>query len=95
MLLSLAHLLAYTLVQTFGISIFTLSLKRIGKLSRSYRVKAFLFLLMVNLSGTLTFGEFNWQNASRPIAAGLFLIGMAFFFLCHAFLAWRYLKKRK
>ena len=93
-MLSLIHILAYTLIQTFGISIFSLSLKRIGVLQNVYRIKIFIFLLMVNLAGTMTFGEETWQNTSRPVAAGIFLIGMLFFSFCHVAL-WLKWAKRK
>lgn len=90
MLISVFHLLFYALIQTFGISIFTISLKRIGILTRVYRIRSFLFLVAVNVSGTLTFGEAQWLSASRPIAGGLFLVGMAVFFICHGLMAWKY-----
>ena len=43
MLLTIAHTFAYALIQTFGFSIFTLALQRLGRLKRLYRLKAFFF----------------------------------------------------
>ena len=92
-LLTIAHILAYTLIQTFGFTFFTLALQRLGKIRRLYRWKAFFYLLLVNLAGTVTFGEHAWQRTSTPVAALLFLIGMAFFIGIHLYLAYRHIRK--
>ena len=95
MLLTIVHTFAYALVQTFGFTLFTLALQRLGKLTRLHRRKAFLYLLLVNIAGTLTFGEDAWQRTSTPVAALLFLLGMAFFIVCHVYLVYRHMRKRK
>lgn len=94
MLLTIAHTLSYTLVQTFGFMLFSLGLQRLGKLRRLYLTKAFFYLLLVNAAGTLTFGEEAWQRTSTPVAALLFLLGMAFFIGCHLCLAYRHIRKK-
>ena len=101
MILTIAHTFAYALIQTFGFSIFTLALQRLGRLKRLYRLKAFFFLLLMNAAGTMTYGEAAWQRVTTPIAAALFLvlavflflIGMAFFFASHLYLGWKRLRK--
>ena len=94
MLLTIAHTFAYALIQTFGFSIFTLALQRLGRLKRLYRLKAFFFLLLMNAAGTMTYGETSWQQVTTPIAAALFLIGMAFFFASHLYLGWKRLQRK-
>lgn len=94
MLFNFAQLLAYTLMQAFGISIFTLSLQRLGKISSVYRVRAFIYLLMVNVAGALTFGIASWLSTSRPVAAGLFLLGIPFGLATHLYLAYRQIKRQ-
>ena len=74
MILTIAHTFAYALIQTFGFSIFTLALQRLGRLKRLYRLKAFFFLLLMNAAGTMTYGEAAWQRVTTPIAAALFLM---------------------
>ncbi|MBO5650901.1 MAG: hypothetical protein J6O13_04285 [Selenomonas sp.] len=91
MLITIGQLLAYTLVQTFGISIFTLSLYRLKKIRQVYRLKTFFYLAMVNFAGALTFGPEPWMNTSRPTAAGLFVLGIPFMLVSHL---WLFLKKR-
>ena len=80
MILTIAHTFAYALIQTFGFSIFTLALQRLGRLKRLYRLKAFFFLLLMHAAGTMTY-------------SALFLIGMAFFFASHLYLGWKRLRK--
>ena len=94
LLLTIAHILSYTLVQTFGFTLFPLGLQRLGKLRRLYLAKAFFYLLLVNAAGTLTFGEETWQRTSTPVAAMLFLLGMAFFIGCHLCLVYRHIRKK-
>lgn len=95
MILTIGQLIAYTLVQTFGISIFTLSLNRLGKLASVYRWEAFGFLLLVNFAGALTFGADSWLRTSKPIAAGLFLLGIPFMLGSHAWLVYKRLKNKQ
>lgn len=95
MLLTIGQLMAYTLVQTFGISIFTLSLNRLGKLTSVYRWQAFGFLLLVNFAGSLTFGLDNWLRTSKPIAAGLFLFGIPFMLGSHVWLFYKRLTNKR
>ena len=92
MLLTIGQLIAYTLVQTFGISIFTLSLNRLGKLASVYRWEAFG---LVNFAGALTFGADSWLRTSKPIAAGLFLLGIPFMLGSHAWLVYKRLKNKQ
>ncbi|WP_303104488.1 hypothetical protein [uncultured Mitsuokella sp.] len=92
-LLTIAHVFAYAIIQTFGFTLFTLALQRLGRLQRLYRLKALLFLVMVNAAGTMTFGEAAWGRTSTPVAAGLFLIGMAFFLAAHFYLGWKKLRR--
>jgi hypothetical protein len=86
MLISIGQLLAYTLVQTFGVSIFTLSLYRLQKIAGVYRLRAFFYLLLVNTAGALTFGLTPWLQTSKPVAAGLFILGIPFMLLSHLWL---------
>lgn len=94
MLLTIAHTFAYALIQTFSFSIFTLALQRLGRLKRLYRLKAFFFLLLMNAAGTITYDETAWQQVTTPMAAALFLIGMAFFFASHLYLGWKRLQRK-
>ena len=66
MILTIAHTFAYALIQTFGFSIFTLALQRLGRLKRLYRLKAFFFLLLMNAAGTMTYGEAASPRPSPP-----------------------------
>lgn len=91
MLITIGQLMAYTLIQTFGISIFTLSLYRLKKISSVYRLRAFFYLLLVNVAGTLTFGPEAWLKTSQPVAAGLFVLGIPFMLGSHL---WLFLKSR-
>ena len=91
MLISLGQILAYTLVQTIGISIFTLSLYRLKKIRQVYRLKAFFYLAMVNFAGALTFGIDAWLATSKPVAAGIFILGIPFMLGSHL---WLFLKSR-
>ena len=91
MLISIGQLLAYTLVQTFGVSIFTLSLYRLKKTSGVYRLRSFFYLLLVNAAGAMTFGLEAWLQTSRPVAAGLFILGIPFMLISHL---WLFLKSR-
>ena len=96
MLISLGQILAYTLVQTIGISIFTLSLYRLKKIRQVYRLKAFFYLAMVNFAGALTFGTAPfgtapWLATSKPVAAGIFILGIPFMLGSHL---WLFLKSR-
>ena len=79
MILTIAHTFAYALIQTFGFSIFTLALQRLGRLKRLYRLKAFFFLLLMNAAGTMTYGEAAWQRVTTPIAAALLASGVRVF----------------
>lgn len=88
-LLTIAHVFAYAIIQTFGCTLFTLALQRLGRLHRLYRLKAFSFLILVNVAGTMTFGEAAWGRTSTPVAAGLFLLGMVFFLAAHLYLGWK------
>lgn len=92
MLFNIAQLLAYTLAQAFGISIFTLSLERLGKIAAVYRLRAFFYLLLVNVAGSLTFGIDSWLRTSLPMAAGIFLLGIPFGLATHLYLAYRKIK---
>ena len=38
-LLTIAHVFAYAIIQTFGCTLFTLALQRLGRLHRLYRLK--------------------------------------------------------
>jgi hypothetical protein len=89
MLISLGQILAYTLVQTIGISIFTLSLYRLKKIRQVYRLKAFFYLAMVNFAGALTFGTDAWLATSKPVAAGIFILGIPFMLGSHLLLLLR------
>lgn len=91
MLISIGQLLAYTLIQTFGVSIFTLSLYRLQKIPSVYRWRSFFYLLLVNAAGTMTFGLAPWLQTSQPVAAGLFILGIPFMLLSHLWL----LRKRR
>jgi len=93
MVLTIAHVFLYALIQTLGVGIFTLALKRLGKLKRFYLIKAFIYLLMVNAAGTLTFGAESWEYTSRPVMAGLFTLGVIFFLAAHIYLFLRKMKR--
>lgn len=91
MFMNIGQLLAYTLIQTFGVSIFTLSLYRLGKIRQVYRLKAFFYLALVNFAGALTFGLEPWLKTSQPIAAGFFVLGIPFMLGSHL---WLFFKSR-
>ena len=40
------------------------------------------------------YGETAWQQVTTPMAAALFLIGMAFFFASHLYLGWKRLRQK-
>ena len=63
MLFTIAQTFFYALWQAFGYSMATLGLHRAGLLRRQRRLRAFLWLLAINLCGTLTFGATSWQSA--------------------------------
>ena len=86
MLITIGQLMAYTLIQTFGVSIFTLSLYRLKKIPSVYRLRAFFYLLLVNAAGALTFGPEAWLKTSQPVAAGLFILGIPFMLGSHLWL---------
>ena len=48
----------------------------------------------MNAAGTMTYGETSWQQVTTPMAAALFLIGMAFFFASHLYLGWKRLRQK-
>lgn len=85
----IVQLAAYAVVQTFGISIFTLSLQRLGKLKRVYRLKAFWYLLLINLAGGLTFHAESWFHTTIPVVGALFIIGVPFMILTHLYLLFK------
>lgn len=85
----LVQLIAYAIVQTFGVSIFTLSLQRLGKLSRVYRLKVFSFLFFVNLAGGMTFSAESWFHTTIPVVGGLFIIGVPFMIITHLYLLFK------
>ncbi len=92
-LLTFVHILLFSVFQAFGASMFTLTLRRLGKIQRLYRLKAFLFLFLMNIAGTITYGETNWQHAAIPISAFLITAGVLFFLLGHIYLALHKIKK--
>ena len=47
----------------------------------------------MNAAGTMTYGEAAWQRVTTPVAAGIFLIGMVFFFGSHLYLGWRHIRR--
>ena len=89
MLLTIGHTFFYALWQAFAYSIFTLGLFRAGFIKRQRRLKAFFWLLAINICGTVTFGETAWQHASKPVAAVFILVALVVFVFCHLYLAWR------
>lgn len=91
MLINIGQLLAYTFVQAFGISVFTLSLYRLHKIRSVYRLRSFFYLLLVNTAGALTYGLAAWLKTSQPVAAGIFILGIPFMLGSHL---WLLLKKR-
>ena len=42
----------------------------------------------------LAFSASAWQQVTTPMAAALFLIGMAFFFASHLYLGWKRLQRK-
>lgn len=85
----LVQLIAYAVVQTFGVSIFTLTLHRLGKLSRVYYLKTFSFLLFVNIAGGLTFHADSWFHTTIPVVGGLFIIGVPFMIITHLYMLFK------
>jgi len=92
MLLTFAHTFFYAFGQTFGVMIFKLALKRLGKLENLNPVKTFFFLLLFNIAGTMTFGETSWQARTTPLLGGIFALGVLFFLSAHLYLAYRKVK---
>lgn len=89
MLFTIAQTFFYALWQAFGYSMSTLGLHRAGLLRRQHRLRAFLWLLAINLCGTLTFGATSWQSASQPAAILLICLGIGIFCICHLWLVWK------
>ncbi|MCI6158440.1 MAG: hypothetical protein SOV43_05705 [Selenomonadaceae bacterium] len=92
---TVSQLLAYVAGQTFGYSMFAVSLKRLGKIQSMHIAKAFFYLVLINFAGAATFSPDAWQHTSRPVMAGLIVIGLAFFFLAHLYLLYRTLCHKK
>ena len=95
MFFSIAQIVSYTIAQTIGVSIFTISLKRLGKLPRVYRLRVFGYLLLVNVAGALTFGADAWLRVSKPTVAAIFIFGVPFMLGSHLYLLWRYKRSKK
>jgi len=95
MIFTFAQTFFYALWQAFGYSMATLGLHRLGVLKRQRRLRAFLWLLAINVCGTLTFGDAAWQRASQPAAVLLICVGIAVFLLCHLSLFWKTLHHRQ
>lgn len=95
MLINIGQLLAYTLVQTFGVSIFTLSLSRLHKIKSVYRLRIFFYLLMVNVAGAITFGIEPWLTTTKPVAAGIFLLGIPLGIGVHLYLFFTKLRQKR
>lgn len=95
MLFTIAQTFFYALWQAFGYSMATLGLHRAGLLRRQRRLRAFLWLLAINLCGTLTFGAAAWQSASQPAAILLICLGIGIFCVCHLWLVWKRLRFKK
>lgn len=89
MLFTIAQTFFYALWQAFGYSMATLGLHRAGLLRRQRRLRAFLWLLAINLCSTLTFGATSWQSASQPAAILLICLGIGIFCICHLWLVWK------
>ena len=89
MLFTIAQKFFYALWQAFGYNMATLGLHRAGLLRRQRRLRAFLWLLAINLCGTLTFGATSWQSASQPAAILLICLGIGIFCICHLWLVWK------
>lgn len=89
MLFTIAQTFFYALWQAFGYSMATLGLHRASLLRRQRRLRAFLWLLAINLCGTLTFGATSWQSASQPAAILLICLGIGIFCICHLWLVWK------
>ena len=89
MIFTIAQTVFYALWQAFGYSMATLGLHRAGLLRRQRRLRAFLWLLAINLCGTLTFGATSWQSASQPAAILLICLGIGIFCICHLWLVWK------
>ena len=95
MIFTIAQTFFYALWQAFGYSMATLGLHRAGLLHRQRRLRAFLWLLAINLCGTLTFGAAAWQSASQPAAILLICVGILIFCVCHLWLVWKRLRFKK
>lgn len=89
MLFTIAQTFFYALWQAFGYSMATLGLHRVGLLQHQRRLHTFLWLLAINLCGTLTFGATSWQSASQPAAILLICLGIGIFCICHLWLVWK------
>lgn len=85
----IVQLIAYAVVQTFGVSIFTLSLHRLGKMKRVYYLKTFWYLLLINLAGGLTFHAQSWFDTTKPVVSALFIIGVPFMIITHLYMLFR------
>lgn len=93
MIFTIAQTFFYALWQAFGYSMATLGLYRAGLLHRQRRLRAFLWLLAINLCGTLTFGAAAWQSASQPAAILLICVGILIFCVCHLWLLWKHMRQ--
>ena len=86
MLLTFGHIIFSALIQTMIYVMFARGMKRLGKpRDKSEAARAFIFIVGINFAGVLTFGETSWQTKSVPVAAGFFVVGMAFFFFAHIY----------
>lgn len=94
MIFTIAQTFFYALWQAFGYSMATLGLYRAGLLHRQRHLRAFLWLLAINLCGTLTFGAAAWQSASQPAAVFLICVGLLLFCTCHLWLLWKHMRQK-
>ena len=94
MIFTIAQTFFYALWQAFGYSMSTLGLHRAGLLRRQRHLRAFLWLLAINLCGTLTFGAAAWQSASQPAAVFLICVGLLLFCTCHLWLLWKHMRQK-
>ncbi|MGN0959050.1 MAG: hypothetical protein ACI4OK_09010 [Selenomonas bovis] len=94
MIFTIAQTFFYALWQAFGYRMATLGLYRAGLLHRQRHLRAFLWLLAINLCGTLTFGAAAWQSASQPAAVFLICVGLLLFCTCHLWLLWKHMRQK-
>ena len=94
MIFTIAQTFFYALWQAFGYRMATLGLHRAGLLRRQRHLRAFLWLLAINLCGTLTFGAAAWQSASQPAAVFLICVGLLLFCTCHLWLLWKHMRQK-